>query len=530
MLQTEYFDFINTIGSLKEKAEESDVLTKYTLAKDKLLDMPIHERKKYFKAFLKLLDQKHEIERIVNVSESFSFDDFYKSTQLVQKKVRINPKKGKPYTATRWVKPKEVDDKVKDDGLPEGKMRDLFGDIVDVPQEQPEDEPEKPFERDTPMDLDLFDDSTIGGVTDKMIAGKREKVIAEQARQDEKQEEIKRYNIQKVGDKKFFGKPIKASKKLKETLKETIPPKGRKQIYKLPINLLYSTSQQRKDFDDFDHEKIETLAENIKEKGQLNPIEVMITDSGLKIISGERRSRAMNMLGMDKITAFVYDDDLSEKDVAVMQAQENMLRENLNPVEEAFALNQLMKHAEGKNKTEKMGNVGKIVGKSVTTIRNRLKLIDLDSMLLDAVKREIIPLNVAYMLAKVDFNAQRQFFQRYNQGKLTIPALKDKVEHYIAKKWNEEEEKKYQGRFFKNLDNELDLFRQAQELQDTDIKEMQKFKSKFRRTLTKFNKFLSSVNLEILPDALKYETQITLDKLKSIKNNISKIETKLRVS
>ena len=132
----------------------------------------------------------------------------------------------------------------------------------------------------------------------------------------------------------------------------------------------------------FDRESLEVLADSIAAYGVLQPIIVRETAAapGLyEIIAGERRWRASKMAGLTEIPAIVFDgDELRAAQVALI---ENVQREDLNPVEEAFGYGALI---------EKFGltqeQVAKQVGKSRSAIANMLRLLDLPEEALEMLK------------------------------------------------------------------------------------------------------------------------------------------------
>ena len=131
----------------------------------------------------------------------------------------------------------------------------------------------------------------------------------------------------------------------------------------------------------FNHEPLEELASSIATHGLLQPIIVREGKNGYyRIVAGERRWRASKMAGLSEIPAVILDgDDLKAAQIAVI---ENVQREDLNPVEEAFAYDALI---------ERFGltqeQVAKQVGKSRSAITNCLRLLDLPDEVLDLLKR-----------------------------------------------------------------------------------------------------------------------------------------------
>ena len=132
----------------------------------------------------------------------------------------------------------------------------------------------------------------------------------------------------------------------------------------------------------FDREALEALADSIANYGVLQPIIVKESEnaSGLyEIIAGERRWRASKMAGLTEIPAIVFDgDELKAAQVALI---ENIQREDLNPVEEAFGYGALI---------ERYGltqdQVAKQVGKSRSAVANMLRLLDLPEEVLEMLK------------------------------------------------------------------------------------------------------------------------------------------------
>ena len=137
--------------------------------------------------------------------------------------------------------------------------------------------------------------------------------------------------------------------------------------------------QPRKSFDD---EAIQLLADSIAIHGVLQPIivrENALYPDTYEIIAGERRWRAAKMAGLTDIPVVIIDgDDLKIAQVALV---ENVQRENLNPVDEAFAYQALI---------DRFGltqdQLSKEVGKSRSAIANMLRLIDLPDEVLSLLK------------------------------------------------------------------------------------------------------------------------------------------------
>ena len=132
----------------------------------------------------------------------------------------------------------------------------------------------------------------------------------------------------------------------------------------------------------FDHEQLEALADSIGQYGVLQPIIVRESDTlagTYQIVAGERRWRAAKMAGLSEVPAVVLNgDDLKTAQISII---ENVQREDLNPVEEAFAYKALI---------DKFGmtqeQVAAKVGKNRSTVANLLRLLDLPDEILELLK------------------------------------------------------------------------------------------------------------------------------------------------
>ncbi|MBQ8440673.1 MAG: ParB/RepB/Spo0J family partition protein, partial [Clostridia bacterium] len=132
----------------------------------------------------------------------------------------------------------------------------------------------------------------------------------------------------------------------------------------------------------FGLESLEQLADSIGQFGVLQPIIVrenpLLQDS-YEIIAGERRWRAAKMAGLNEIPAVILDgDELKTAQIAVI---ENVQREDLNPVEEAFAYKMLIDRFDLTQE-----QVAKQVGKSRPAVANALRLLDLPEEVLVLLK------------------------------------------------------------------------------------------------------------------------------------------------
>lgn len=145
-------------------------------------------------------------------------------------------------------------------------------------------------------------------------------------------------------------------------------------IFKVSINDIKPNEEQPRKY--FDPEKIVELAESIKEHGIIQPIVLKKDGSTYTIIAGERRWRAAKTIGLKEVPAVIM--DLSDKQVLEVSLIENIIREDLNPIEEALAYKKLIKDF---NLTQE--EISKKVSKSRSAIANCMRLLNLDKRVQD---------------------------------------------------------------------------------------------------------------------------------------------------
>ncbi|MCB1758568.1 MAG: ParB/RepB/Spo0J family partition protein [Gammaproteobacteria bacterium] len=139
----------------------------------------------------------------------------------------------------------------------------------------------------------------------------------------------------------------------------------------LPVDLIQrGRFQPRRSFD---AESLQELADSIAAQGVVQPIVVRpIEGSRYEIIAGERRWRAAQQAGLSDIPAVVR--DVPDKTAMAMGLIENIQRDDLNPLEEASALQRLLEEFELTHQ-----QIAQAIGKSRTTVTNLLRLLELNA-------------------------------------------------------------------------------------------------------------------------------------------------------
>ena len=157
-----------------------------------------------------------------------------------------------------------------------------------------------------------------------------------------------------------------------------IPENKRDSVVELKINdISPNNGQPRKIFND---ESLNELANSIQEIGVIQPIIVQRKGDGYRIVAGERRWRAARIAGLSVIPAIVR--DLTDRETMEQALIENIQREDLNPIEEAAAMQNLLK-------VHKLtqDQLAKRLGKPRATIANTIRILNLDESLQEFVSR-----------------------------------------------------------------------------------------------------------------------------------------------
>lgn len=121
----------------------------------------------------------------------------------------------------------------------------------------------------------------------------------------------------------------------------------------------------------FDAEKLNALAESIKEHGVIQPIIVVKHNDMYRIVAGERRWRAAKKAGLKEIPVVIR--DYTDREVAQIALIENLQREDLNPIEEALGYQTLMNRYDMTQE-----EVSEKIGKSRSAVANSVRLLALD--------------------------------------------------------------------------------------------------------------------------------------------------------
>ena len=191
-------------------------------------------------------------------------------------------------------------------------------------------------------------------------------------------------------------------------------------------------------------EELASLANSIKEQGILQPIVVCKRGDKFEIIAGERRWRAAGLASLEKVPVIVK--EVPDQAAMAIALIENIQRQDLNPLEEARALEKFahdfqMTHAD----------VAKAVGKSRTAVTNLLRLLNLHSEVKQYLERDEINLGHAKVLLAVEGERQQQIARIIVDKGLSVR----ETEQLVNVNADQQEKTKAQGKNKKPIDPDV---------------------------------------------------------------------------
>ena len=164
---------------------------------------------------------------------------------------------------------------------------------------------------------------------------------------------------------------------------------------------------------EFDDEALMDLAQSIRENGLIQPITVREMDGKYQIIAGERRFRALKLNGAVDVPVLIM--DANEVQMAEMALVENIQRENLSAIEEAKSYVEIMKYS-GLNQSQ----LALRVGKSQSSIANKIRLLNLDEDVQEAVSTKKISERHARALIGLDEEKQHDALNKIVKKGMTV--------------------------------------------------------------------------------------------------------------
>jgi hypothetical protein len=185
--------------------------------------------------------------------------------------------------------------------------------------------------------------------------------------------------------------------------------------------------QPRKEFSE---EKIQELAQSIKENGLIQPIIVRQSPViGYEILAGERRYRASIEAGLTEVPVIIK--KLSDQDMMVHSIIENLQREDLNPIDEAKAYQSLI------DKGFTHAEIAEKMGKSRPYITNLVRLLTLPDFILNEVEAGKLSQAHARLLIQLSTDEQKKLLYRIQTEDLSVR----QVEHLLKEEKNKKKSK-----------------------------------------------------------------------------------------
>lgn len=217
---------------------------------------------------------------------------------------------------------------------------------------------------------------------------------------------------------KGLGAIISNSATPSETVEKEIIRDAKDSILEIQLDLIEPNPDQPRLH--FDEEEVSHLADSIDSVGLIQPIILRKKGSKYYIIAGERRFRAVKLLGRDKIKAIVM--EASEEQNLTLALIENVQRENLDPIEEAKAYKLLISRFK-----LKQAEVAKKVGKERATIANSIRLLSLPENIQQAVTSSKISQGHAKVLCSLNKTDQEYFYAQIIKDSLSVRGLEKAI-------------------------------------------------------------------------------------------------------
>jgi len=203
--------------------------------------------------------------------------------------------------------------------------------------------------------------------------------------------------------------------------------------------------QPRKDFDD---ETISELASSIKEKGILQPLVVRTISGGYEIIAGERRWRAAQRAGITRVPVIIK--EATDREVLELALIENLQREDLNPIEEAVAYQQLIDEFELTHE-----DVSRQIGKDRSTITNQLRLLKLPEEAKKALIAGDITAGHARAILSIESSAEaREALKAIQKQKLSVRKTEQLIQN-ISKRKKKDAKPRSDDMYIRQITDEL---------------------------------------------------------------------------
>lgn len=213
-----------------------------------------------------------------------------------------------------------------------------------------------------------------------------------------------------------------AAVEVKELPQPTLPLNN--EFKKIPVDLVMRSAYQPRHH--FDQEALEGLAQSIQSQGLIQPIVVRRLPSGkYELIAGERRWRASQLAGLSEIPAVIK--EFTDQEVMASALIENVQREDLNPIEEALALNRLLQEF-----SVTQQELADVVGKSRSHIANILRLLNLNEEVKRMLKEGELEMGHARALLSLAIEKQAEVARTVVKSQLSVRETEALVKRLLS--------------------------------------------------------------------------------------------------
>ncbi|NLK00535.1 MAG: ParB/RepB/Spo0J family partition protein [Clostridia bacterium] len=248
-----------------------------------------------------------------------------------------------------------------------------------------------------------------------------------------------------MSSRRALGKGLGALIPPTTVIEEDKPLEGgtRDRILEIPLNKLKPNAYQPRKH--FDKDRLQELAQSIEEHGVVQPIVVRaVEDGAYEIVAGERRWRACQLLDRETIPAVVK--EYTKQELTEIALIENIQREDLNPLEEAYAYNTLIEDF-----SYSQEELAKKVGKSRPFVTNMLRLLKLSDGVREMLKEGEISIGHARALLGLEGEEQQALAEKILAEGLTVRQTEEIVKKIKnpAKKKSDKNEKPRDYEFYR---------------------------------------------------------------------------------
>jgi ParB family transcriptional regulator, chromosome partitioning protein len=175
------------------------------------------------------------------------------------------------------------------------------------------------------------------------------------------------------------------------------------------------------------NDKLDQLSYSIKQKGLLHPIIVRTKAENFEIVAGNRRYNACKSLGWRKITCHII--ELDDREAFEASLIENIQRKTLNPIDEAYAFKRYVSDFGWGGVTD----LAIKIGKSVSYITKRIKLLNLSPDILNSILNSKMPVSIAEELYSIkDNKKQKQLSQMIASRHLSFRKARKLIEENVS--------------------------------------------------------------------------------------------------